>query len=113
MTGLAGTVQPHRRREERREVHMLAHFSHGGQRSTVMLKDLTCGGARIEGIPGLEVDEAVALTLPGCKPNLAFVVWAGDHAAGLEFALPLEGKLLAELIAAHAVGTAVRSAAAA
>lgn len=92
---------------------MLAHFNHGGQRSTVILKDLTCGGARIEGIPGLEVDEAVALTLPGCKPTLAFVAWAGEHAAGLEFAMPLEGRLLEALIAAHAVGVAPPSAAAA
>jgi hypothetical protein len=94
------------RREVRREVQMLAHLNRGGQRSTVMLKDLTCGGARIEGIAGLQEDEAVALALPGCKPSLAFVAWAGERVAGLEFAVPFEGAVLEDLILLHAMGTA-------
>lgn len=94
------------RREVRREVQMLAHLNRGGQRSTVMLKDLTCGGARIEGIAGMQEDEAVALALPGCKPALAFVAWAGERAAGLEFAVPFEGSVLEDLILLHALGTA-------
>lgn len=93
-----------RRRENRQQVQMLAHFSRGAGRSTVMLKDLTCGGTRIEGVSGLLMDEAVSLTLPGCKPMLAFVAWASDHCAGLEFAAPLEPALLADLVLAHAVG---------
>lgn len=93
-----------RRRETRNHVEMLVHFSRGAGRSTVMLKDLTCGGARIEGLSGLLPDEAVSLSLPGCKAQLAFVAWAGDHCAGLEFAAPLCPQMLAGLVAVHAVG---------
>lgn len=98
----------YRRKEERRAVHMLAHFGRmAGRRTTVMLKDLTCGGTRIEGIGDLQEDEAVSITLPGCKPMLAFVAWAREHSAGLEFAVPLEAWLLEELVQAHAVGDGI------
>ena len=46
------------------------------------------GGARIEGVAGLVPDEAISLSLPGCRAQLAFVAWAGDHCAGLEFGSP-------------------------
>lgn len=104
MADIISVSQRLRRRETRHQVEMLAHFSRGAGRSTVMLKDLTCGGARIEGLSGLLPDEAVSLSLPGCKAQLAFVAWAGDHCAGLEFAAPLCPQMLAELVAVHAVG---------
>lgn len=94
------------RRETRHQVEMLARFSRGAGWSTVMLKDLTCGGARIEGIAGLLPDEAVSLCLPGCRSQMAFIAWAGDHCAGLEFAAPLGAQMLAEMVAVHAVGGA-------
>ncbi|MEO0061824.1 MAG: hypothetical protein RLZZ08_384 [Pseudomonadota bacterium] len=81
---------------------MLAHFTHRAMRSTVMLKDLTCGGARIEGITGLEEDEAVSLSLPGCKPMLAFIAWSRGPCAGLEFAEPIEDARLEVLVIEHA-----------
>lgn len=105
MTRLAATVgSVENRRENRHAVHMLAHFHYRATRSTVVLKDLTCGGARIEGIDGLTEDEAVSLVLPGRRPMLAFVAWSGTRAAGLEFAEPLEEGALAVLAARHAIG---------
>lgn len=96
--------ETHRRREQRHQVQMLAHFHYRATRSTVMLKDLTCSGARIEGVAALEKDEAVSLILPGCRPMLCFVAWASGPCAGLEFAAPLEAGGFSELVAAHAVG---------
>ncbi|MGC1269803.1 MAG: hypothetical protein WA842_04310 [Croceibacterium sp.] len=83
---------------------MLAHFHYRATRSTVMLKDLTCNGARIEGVCALEADEAVSLILPGCRPLLCFVAWASGPCAGLEFAAPLEAVSFSAMVAAHAVG---------
>lgn len=102
----AAQDETHRRREQRHQVQMLAHFHYRATRSTVMLKDLTCSGARIEGVAALERDEAVSLILPGCRPMLAFVAWASGTCAGLEFAAPLEADNFGALVAAHAVGQA-------
>jgi hypothetical protein len=94
-----------RRREERQAVEMFAHFRHGATRITVILRDLTCLGARIEGVPSLSADEAVSLALPGRKPALAFVAWSNEHCAGLEFAEPMAPGLLESLVSQFAVGT--------
>lgn len=91
------------RGETRREVEMFAHLQRGASRITVMLKDLTRHGARIEGISGLGEDEAVSLALPGCKPKLAFVAWSNDHCAGLEFAEPLRHGVFEVLVGEYAV----------
>jgi hypothetical protein len=80
---------------------MMARFRRDITSTTVMLKDLTRFGARVEGVGALEVDEMVALSLPGCRPSLAFVAWANEHCAGLEFVEPLAGPLFAELVARY------------
>lgn len=90
------------RREPRERVEMLARFRRTIASSTVMLKDLTRFGARIEGIAGLETDEAVSLSLPGLRPALAFVVWSNAHCAGLEFAHPLDELVYNDLVRRHA-----------
>ena len=95
-----------RRREERQAVEMFAHFRHGANRITVMLRDLTCHGARIEGIPLLVQDEAVSLSLPGRKPALAFIAWSNEHCAGLEFAEPMPEVLFETLVSQFAVSRA-------
>lgn len=92
------------RREQREEVQMMAKFRRDVTSSTVMLKDLTRFGARIEGVGPLERDEAVSLALPGCRPSMAFVAWANEHCAGLEFAEPLEDSVFAELVAQYGLG---------
>jgi hypothetical protein len=89
------------RLHRRAQVEMMARFRRDIASSTVMLKDLTCFGARVEGVGALEVDEMITLSLPGCRPSLAFVAWANEHCAGLEFVEPLAGSLLGELVARY------------
>lgn len=95
---------PAERRHQRAQVEMMARFRRDLTSSTVMLKDLTPFGARIEGIGQLEIDEAVSLALPGCRPAMAFVAWANDHCAGLEFAEPLGHGVFTELVAQYGLG---------
>jgi hypothetical protein len=92
------------RRENREDVEMLAKFRRDLVSSTVILKDLTRFGARIEGVGRLDPDEAVSLALPGCRPAMAFVAWANDHCAGLEFAEPLAGDVFSDLVARFGLG---------
>ena len=94
---------PESRRETRQEVEMFAHLQRDAHRFTVMLKDLTRHGARIEGVSGLVEDEAVSLALPGRKSALAFVAWSNEHCAGLEFADPLCVEVFDELVGDFAV----------
>ena len=77
---------------------------HGLTRSTVMLKDMTTHGARIEGIPRQRIGDSVMLFLPELAPKLAFVVWARDKTSGLEFELPLHENVFANLVADFAIG---------
>ncbi|MEJ2408942.1 MAG: hypothetical protein P8Y58_10405 [Novosphingobium sp.] len=95
---------PSERRQRREQVEMMARFRRDLVSSTVMLKDLTRFGARIEGIGQLETDEAISLALPGCRPAMAFVAWANEHCAGLEFAEPLENGVFSELVARYGLG---------
>lgn len=95
---------PGDRRQQREQVEMMAKFRRDLVSSTVMLKDLTRFGAKVEGIGLLETDEAVSLALPGCRPSMAFVAWANDHCAGLEFAEPLENTVFADLVAQYGLG---------
>lgn len=92
------------RREDREAVEMLAKFRRGLVSITVMLKDLTRFGARIEGVGHLDTDEAVSLALPGCRPAMAFVAWSNEHCAGLEFADPLDDQVFAELVSHYRLG---------
>jgi hypothetical protein len=92
------------RRHQREQVEMMARFRRDLVNTTVMLKDITRFGARIEGVGLLEKDEAVTLTLPGCRPSLAFVAWATDHSAGLEFAEPLDNAVFADLVTQYGMG---------
>lgn len=103
MANVAQTPTSENRGEARRDVEMFAHLQRGASRITVMLKDLTRNGARIEGISGLSEDEAVSLALPNCKPKLAFVAWSNDHCAGLEFSDPLRAGVFDALVSEYAV----------
>ncbi|GGB88865.1 hypothetical protein GCM10011494_03970 [Novosphingobium endophyticum] len=102
------TPGPEGRREDREQVEMLAKFRRGIVSITVMLKDLTRFGARIEGVGPLAPDEAVTLALPGCRPTMAFVAWSNEHCAGLEFAEPMDDQVFADLVAEHGLGGAAR-----
>jgi len=99
-----GSAMRVERRERREPVEMLARFRRDVSSSIVMLKDLTRFGARIEGVGALGPDEAVSLALPGCRPSLAFVAWANEHCAGLEFAEPLQHETFVRLVECHGLG---------
>lgn len=87
------------RRETREPVEMMARFRHDIATVTVMLKDITPHGARLEGVGQLEKDDAAFLLLPGLAPKLAFVAWSNGTGAGLEFAEPLDHRVFSRLVA--------------
>lgn len=89
------------RRHLRERVEMLARFRRDLVNTTVVLKDLTPQGARIEGVGQLQADEVVTLTLPECRPMIAFVAWTGAHGAGLEFVHALPDDLFVQLVAVY------------
>lgn len=89
------------RRLPRERVEMMARLRRDLVSATVVLKDLTRLGARVEGVGPLEVDDVVTLWLPEYRPMLAFAIWATEHAAGLEFVEPLPEALFVELVARH------------
>ena len=92
------------RRARRVGFELPVRCKHGLTRSTVMLKDMTTHGARIEGIPRQRIGDSVMLFLPELAPKLAFVVWARDKTSGLEFELPLHENVFANLVADFAIG---------
>ena len=87
------------RRETREQVEMMARFRHDIATVTVMLKDITPNGARVEGVGKLAKDDAVFLMLPGLAPKMAFVAWSNGHGAGLEFAEALDHPVFSKLVA--------------
>lgn len=98
---------PGDRRQARAQVEMLAHFRRDGISMTVVLKDLTRYGTRIEGVGALEADEVVTLGLPGCRPFIAFVAWANAHCAGLEFVEPLPEDLFRDLVGQYGMSNEI------
>ena len=92
------------RRARRVGFELPVRCKHGLTRSTVMLKDMTTHGARIEGIPRQRIGDTVTLFLPELAPKLAFVVWSEDKTSGLEFEMPLHENVFANLVADFAIG---------
>ena len=87
------------RRDTREPVEMMARFRHDIATITVMLKDITPHGARVEGVGNLTKDDAAFLMLPGLAPKMAFVAWTNGHGAGLEFAEALDHRVFSRLVA--------------
>ena len=94
-----------RRRAPRVGFELMVRCKHGLSRSTVMLKDMTNFGARIEGLDSPVEGEAISLMLPGEAPRLAFVIWSTGAAAGLEFADPLSAEVFEAMKRDHALGS--------
>jgi len=86
------------RRAERRAVDLLARYACKGLRGTVLLKDLTSQGARIEGLQGLRPGDGLTLLLPDSAPVEAAVAWAIGRAAGLRFDTALGDKALERIV---------------
>jgi hypothetical protein len=95
-----------KRRAPRVGFELPVRCKHGLVRSTVMLKDMTPFGARIEGINATEIGEAITLLLPGQSPLTAFVVWIHGTTSGLEFGAPLPDETFDALISDYAIGHA-------
>lgn len=74
----------------------------GARRVAALLKNLTCGGARIEGLEALRAGDKVTLALPSLAPKSATVAWATGDSAGLEFDRPLHPDIFEELVLHHA-----------
>ncbi len=87
------------RRDTREPVEMMARFRHDIATVTVMLKDITPNGARLEGVRNLAKDDAAFLMLPGLAPKMAFVAWSNGNGAGLEFAEALDHQVFSRLVA--------------
>jgi hypothetical protein len=102
--GLTAATGPEARRFPRVGVELPVRIKHGLVRSTVMLKDLTPHGARIEGLEKQRIGEPIMLMLPGLKPKLAFVAWSEPLTSGLEFDHPLHEDVFATLVSDFAVG---------
>ncbi|MEO0032379.1 MAG: hypothetical protein RIS94_2137 [Pseudomonadota bacterium] len=98
------------RRAARVGIELPARCKHGLTRSTVMLKDLTPYGARIEGIGSQRIGDVVTLLLPGLKAKTAFVVWSEASTAGLEFDHPLHSSVFDSLVSDYAIGQMRRQA---
>ena len=92
------------RRAPRVGFELMVRCNQGASRSTVMLKDMTRFGARIEGLVRPVEGEAISLILPGEAPRLAFVMWTNGSTAGLEFGDPLPGELFTAMIRDYAIG---------
>ncbi|WP_298188874.1 PilZ domain-containing protein [Novosphingobium sp.] len=99
-----GVENINHRRARRVGFELPVRCKHGVTRSTVMLKDMTTHGARIEGIPRQRIGDTVILFLPELSPKLAFVVWSKDRTSGVEFELPLHETVFANLVADFAIG---------
>ncbi|MBA3054587.1 MAG: PilZ domain-containing protein [Sphingomonadales bacterium] len=89
---------PQVRRAERHAVDLLVRYAWQGLRATVMLKDLTCFGARIEGIAALRTGDELTLLLPGLPATRATVAWVAGRSAGLTFEQALASAALDELV---------------
>jgi hypothetical protein len=93
-----------KRRVERVGLEMMVRCRRGVTRTTVMLKDLTPYGARIEGLEKMPIGETISLMLPGLQPKLAFVMWSEAMASGLEFEHPLHEDVFSSVVSDFAVG---------
>lgn len=90
------------RRAERIAFDMMVKYRLWGFRGTIMLKDMTPFGARVEGLSDVRMGDAITLLLPGLQPKLSTVVWQDGSSAGVEFDHPLHGAVFKELVRDYA-----------
>jgi len=94
----AETSAPWVRRADRHAIDLLTRYAWKGLRGTVLLKDLTADGARIEGLEALRQGDGLTLLLPDAPPVEATVCWALGRAAGLRFDVAIASDELARII---------------
>lgn len=91
------------RRASRIGFELPVRCKRGVLRTTVMLRDMTTHGARIDGLEHLHLDEPITLLLPGLQAKEAYVAWHKDQSAGLEFDRPLHPAVFEQLVADFAL----------
>lgn len=96
--GMEGARVEPGRRHAREATELMVKLRRGVTRSTVVLRDLTTHGARIDSIEKMQIDEALTVQLPGLKPKLAFVAWCDGHSVGLEFDKPLCSEVFRDIV---------------
>ncbi|HWU04005.1 MAG TPA: PilZ domain-containing protein [Novosphingobium sp.] len=91
-------------RAERISFDLMVRYRFGEERGNVLLRNLTRGGARIEGLAGLRAGDEVSLQLPALSAaKQSVVVWVLQTAAGLEFRRPLHPDVFEDLVHHHAL----------
>ena len=90
------------RRAERVAFDLLVRYRLWGFRGTIMMKDMTPFGARIEGLADIRMGDEITLLLPGLQPKNATVVWAEGTSAGVEFDYPLHEEVFKALVRDYA-----------
>jgi hypothetical protein len=89
-------------RAERVSFDMMVRYRIEKLRGSVLLRNLSSGGARVEGLAGLRMGDKLFLYLPSLKPKEANVVWSVGELVGLEFERPLHPDVYEDLVLHHA-----------
>ena len=88
-----------RRRVPRAPVSLDAGLGRGGlDRVLCKVVDLSIHGARLQTYSALRKGSTIWLTLPGCAPVAADVVWSDDYLAGCHFREALTAEQFGELV---------------
>mgnify|MGYP000967719277 CR=1 FL=1 len=90
-------------RGQRIAFDLAVRYRQGGTRSTVLLRNLTREGARIEGATGLRVGDVAMIQLPTLSPKAAKVSWVRGDAAGFQFERALHPDIFEALVHDHAI----------
>lgn len=89
-------------RAERVSFDVAARYRHATARASVLLQNLTLGGANATGLGTLRCGDRITVYLPSLKPKQAVVIWSEDAMLGLEFDRPLHPDIYEGLILHHA-----------
>ena len=89
-------------RAERISFELSARYRRGDRRGSMLLQNLSLGGARASGLGELRCGDRITLYLPTLKPKEAVVLWVEGEVLGLEFDRPLHPDIFESLILHHA-----------
>jgi hypothetical protein len=90
-------------RGQRVAFDLAVRYRQGSTRSTVMLRNLTREGARLDGVSGLRAGDVAMIQLPTLAPKAAKVSWVRGEAAGFQFERPLHPDVFEALVRDYAV----------
>lgn len=91
------------RQDNRKQISLPGRFSTGlGEPRDVVLRDLSCGGCRIE-VPSAQIAPGAPLQIyvGQTGPHRAVVRWAKDGELGLSFRTPLSEQQFSSFQASH------------